>query len=151
VLVCPTNYVLDGEARILPRERTYPKGYIVIFPDIPGCRCTQSDSQGGKAAARGDATCSLSLLWLLVTHARTHPFNGPFSGTTRASRYQKGKPVWILLKQEIVSPNGISWAIRKSAPISRQITTPVLHHSVSTGRMPLSAAQPTASKHCGFL
>jgi len=21
----------------------------------------------------------------------THPFNGPFSGTTRASRYQKGK------------------------------------------------------------
>ena len=22
----------------------------------------------------------------------THPFNGPFSGTTRVSRYQKGKP-----------------------------------------------------------
>ena len=26
---------------------------------------------------------------LMVTH--THPFNGPFSGTTRVSRYQKGK------------------------------------------------------------
>ena len=25
----------------------------------------------------------------LTTH--THPFNGPFSGTTRVSRYQKGK------------------------------------------------------------
>jgi len=25
------------------------------------------------------------------THTRTHPFNGPFSGTTRVSRYQKGK------------------------------------------------------------
>jgi len=25
------------------------------------------------------------------THARTHPFNGPFSGTTRVSWYQKGK------------------------------------------------------------
>ena len=25
------------------------------------------------------------------THAHTHPFNGPFSGTTRVSRYQKGK------------------------------------------------------------
>jgi len=25
------------------------------------------------------------------THARTHPFNSPFSGTTQVSRYQKGK------------------------------------------------------------
>jgi len=25
------------------------------------------------------------------THAHTHPFNGPFSGTTRVSRYQIGK------------------------------------------------------------
>jgi len=24
-------------------------------------------------------------------HTRTHPFNGPFSGTTEVSRYQKGK------------------------------------------------------------
>ena len=30
----------------------------------------------------------------------THPFNGPFSGTTQVSRYQKGKPIWILLKQD---------------------------------------------------
>jgi len=52
------------------------------------------------------------------THAHTHtqPFNGPFSGTTRVSRYQKGKPIWILLKQETVSGSGISWAICKSAP-----------------------------------
>ena len=26
-----------------------------------------------------------------VTHTHTHPFNGPLSGTTRVSRYQKGK------------------------------------------------------------
>jgi len=25
------------------------------------------------------------------THTHTRPFNGPFSGTTRVSRYQKGK------------------------------------------------------------
>ena len=25
------------------------------------------------------------------THTHTHPFNGPFSGTTRVSRYQKGR------------------------------------------------------------
>ena len=28
------------------------------------------------------------------THTHTHPFNGPLSGTTRVSRYQKGKPNW---------------------------------------------------------
>jgi len=39
------------------------------------------------------------------THARARAraFNGPFSGTTQVSRYQKGKPIWILLKQETVS------------------------------------------------
>ena len=25
------------------------------------------------------------------THTHTHPFNGPFPGTTQVSRYQKGK------------------------------------------------------------
>jgi len=28
---------------------------------------------------------------LCTTHTHTHPFNGPPSGTTRVSRYQKGK------------------------------------------------------------
>jgi len=28
---------------------------------------------------------------LMITHTHTHTFNGPFSGTTRVSRYQKGK------------------------------------------------------------
>jgi len=30
-------------------------------------------------------------LWLSHTHTRTHPFNGPLSGTSQVSRYQKGK------------------------------------------------------------
>jgi len=39
------------------------------------------------------------------------------------------KLIWILLKQEIVSGSGISWAIIcKSAPRSRQTTTPAPHH-----------------------
>ena len=63
-------------------------------------------------------------------------FNGPSSRTTRVSRYQKGKPIWILLKQETVSGSGISWAVYKSAPRSRQTTTPAPYHSVFTGRMP---------------
>ena len=72
-----------------------------------------------------------------ATHTHTPLFNGPLSGTTQVSRYQKGKPIWILLKQETVSGSGIRWAICKSALRSRQITTPAPHHSVYfTGRMP---------------
>jgi len=36
------------------------------------------------------------------------------------------------MKQEIGSGSGISWAICKSAPSSRQITTPVPHHFPSS-------------------
>ena len=49
---------------------------------------------------------------------------------------RKAQPIWILLKQEIVSGSGISWATCKSAPRSRQIITPTPHHSVFMGRMP---------------
>jgi len=80
-------------------------------------------------------------------HTHTHPFNGPFSGTTRVSRYQKGKIDLDLLKQETVNGSGISWAICKSAPSSRQITMPAPHHSVFYRPDALPAAQLTASKH----
>ena len=59
-----------------------------------------------------------------------YPFNGPLSGITRVSWYQKGKTIWILLKQEAVSGSGISWALYKSAPRSRQITMPAPHHLI---------------------
>ena len=49
---------------------------------------------------------------------------------------RKQKTIWILLKQETTSGSGISWAIYKPAPCSRQITTPAPHHSVFTGQMP---------------
>ena len=76
-----------------------------------------------------------------------HPLNGPLSWTTQVSQYQKGKPIWILLKQETVSGSGISWAVCKSAHRSRQITMPVPHHSVFYRPDALPATQPTASKH----
>jgi len=53
-----------------------------------------------------------------------------------------------LLKQETVSGSGISWAICKSEPRSRQITTPAPRHSVFYRPDALPAAQPTASKQC---
>jgi len=76
-----------------------------------------------------------------------HPFNGPLSGSTQVSQYQKGKTIWILLKQEAVSGNGISWAICKSAPCSRQITKPAPHHLVFYRPDALPVTQPTPSKH----
>ena len=46
-----------------------------------------------------------------------------------------------------MSGSGISWAICKSAPRSRQITTPAPHHSVFYRPDALPATQPTVSKH----
>ena len=63
-------------------------------------------------------------------HTHTRPFNGPFPGLPGWAGTRKVKPIWISLKQETVSGSGICWATRKSAPRSRQITTPTPHHSV---------------------
>ena len=91
---------------------------------------------------------SLKLISLIRLNKHTHtPVNGPFSGTTQLSRYQKVKPIWILLKQETVNGSSINWAICKCAPHFRQITTPAPHHSVFYRPDVLPAAQPTASKH----
>jgi len=81
------------------------------------------------------------------THTHTHPFNDLCPGLPRWAGTRKEKPIWILLKQETVSGSGIDWVICKSAPRSRQITTPVPHHSVFYRPDALPAAQPTASKH----
>ena len=83
-----------------------------------------------------------------TTHIHTHtrltalcPRLPGWAGT------RKVKPIWILLKQQTVSGSGISWAMCKSAPHSRQITMPAPHHSVFYRPDALHAAQPTASKH----
>ena len=79
-----------------------------------------------------------------TTHTR---LTAPFPGLPGWAGTRKVKPIWILLKQETVSGSGISWDICKSAPCSRQITTPAPHHSVFYRPDALPAAQPTASKH----
>jgi len=76
--------------------------------------------------------------------SQQHLFNGPLSGTTWVSQYQKGKTNLDLLEQQKVSGIGISLAICKTAP---RPTKPVPHHSVIYRLDALPAAQPTASKH----
>jgi len=63
------------------------------------------------------------------THRHTH-LTALFPGLSRWADTRKVKPNWILLEQETVSGSGISWAVCKSAPRYRQITTPAPHHSV---------------------
>ena len=72
-----------------------------------------------------------SLHWVMVmpVHTHTHTLDALpalFPGLPG----EPVKPIWILLKQETVSGSGIRWATCKSAPRSRQITTPAPHHSV---------------------
>ena len=70
----------------------------------------------GRTARLGRQSTATTLETVRAHHCHTH------TRTTRVSRYQKVEPIWILLKQETVRGSGISWAICKPAPLSRQIT-----------------------------
>ena len=69
-----------------------------------------------------------------ITH--THPFNGPFSGTTRVSQYQKGKT-----NLDFTEARDSEWQWHQLGRM--QVCTSLqthnhtsTHHSVFTGRMP---------------
>jgi len=98
--------------------------------------------------------CSLMFVlyihWKLLASAHTHTHTRLMAlcpGLPGWAGTRKVKPIWILLKQERVSGSVISWVICKSAPRSRQITTPASHHSDFYRPDALPAAQSTASKH----
>ena len=99
----------------------------------------------GISSCSVQCVCSLCLALLPCTH--THPFNGPLSGTTRVTQYQKGKTNLDFSEARDSERQCISWAICKFASRSRQITTPAPYHSVFYRPDALPAAQPTASKH----
>jgi len=91
---------------------------------------------------------STLMAWHHKEHTHTHTrLTALCPGLPGWAGTRKAKPIWILLKQEIVSGNGINWAMCKSAPRSRQITTPTPHHSVFYRPDALPATQPTVSEH----
>ena len=92
-----------------------------LLPSSGACSRCRSTA-GGAAYRLAVDICCVRQTWNI--HTYIHPLNGPLSRTTQVSRTRKVKPIWILLEQETVSGSGISWAICKSAPRSRQITTP---------------------------
>ena len=83
-----------------------------------------------------------------ITHTNTHPFNGPFSGTTRVSRYQKGKP-----NLDFTEARDSEWQWHQLGHMQVCIllqtdshaSTPPLVFLHAPDALP--AAQPTASKH----
>ena len=99
--------------------------------------------QLGLGSFRGRGNFGGRPVWC-STHTRLMAL---FPGLPGWAGTRKVKPIWSLLKQETVSISGISWAVCKSASRSRQITTPIPHHSVFYRPVALAADQPTASKH----
>jgi len=80
---------------------------------------------------------------LITVPPHIHPINGPFSGTTWVSRYQKDKT-----NLDFTEARDIEWQWHQLGhmPCSRQITTPAPHHSVLYRPEALPAAFPIRSK-----
>jgi len=88
-----------------------------------------------------------SFLHFQHTHTYTHPFNGPLSGTTQVSRYQKGKT-----NLDFTEARDSEWQWHQVGhmQVSTSLqtdTTPAPHRSVFYRLDALPATQPTASKH----
>jgi len=129
--VTPTKMLYVGPGRYWDgwqcRYVTSHPGQLSLLPSA-GWEMTSSQSVvmlcswGIKAGTAHSTTTILRLFEFCLGKAGT----------------RKVKPETNLdfLEQETVSGSGISWAICKSAPRSRPITIPALHHSVFTGQMP---------------
>ena len=89
--------------------------------------------------------CSRDLFVSAATHAHTHPFNGPFSGTTQVSHYQKDK---INLDFTEASDSECQWhqlghmQVCTLLQIDNHTSTPSLFF---TGRMPF--LPPNQQRH----
>jgi len=99
------------------------------------------------AAARRSAANAGSVMWTMLNTPHTHLFNGPLSGTTRVSRYQKGKTNLDFTEARDSEWQWHKLGICKSAPCYRQITMPAPHPSVFYRPDALPATKPTASNH----
>jgi len=93
-----------------------------------------------------DRTCTAKSCPQSDTHTHTR-LTALYQGLPMWAGTRKVKPVGIFLKQETLTGSGISWAVCKPAPRSRQITMPAAHHSFFYRPDALPATQPTASKH----
>jgi len=85
--------------------------------------------------------------YLNNVQVNTQPFNGPLSGTTRVSRYKKGKT-----NLDFTEARESEWQLHQlghmqACTLLQIETTPAPRHSVFYRPDALPAAQPTASNH----
>jgi len=97
--------------------------------------------------AAADSNYSRENMQTVFTHTITHPFNGPLSGTTRVSRYQKGST-----NLDFTEARDSEWQWHQLGHMQvctsiQTDTTPAPHRSVFYRPDALPAAQPTVSKH----
>ena len=70
--------------------RDHPRQADLTGRRRPARQCHHADGRHRRRTpAQGQLDCRIKSI--THTHIHTHPFNGPLSGSTRVSRYQKGK------------------------------------------------------------
>ena len=85
--------------------------------------CDIFNHDGHHISLSHEWPCFICFLVCPTTHTHSS-LTALFPGLPGWAGTRKIKPIWISLKQETVSGSGISWAICKSVPRSRQITMP---------------------------
>ena len=90
---------------------------------------TDSTITGKVTITRQGIYFKIILISNSLTHTHTHPFNGPFSGTTQVGRYQKGKT-----NLDFTEARDSEWQWHQLGHMqvctSLQTTTPAPHRSV---------------------
>ena len=107
---------------------------------------------GGPNPSRGWGTFGGISQSIVNTHTHTRPFYGPFSGTTRVSRYQKGKT-----NLDFTEARDSEWKwhqlghmqVCNSLQTDNHASTPPL--SFLTGRMPFLPPNQQRQSTEGFL
>ena len=116
--------------------------------------CEVSRQDDGRATTnlhRARVTCVPSLhsqtqqLQINPTQQTQSPASAAVLTIDTHTSTRKVKPTWILLEQETVSGSRISWAVCKSVPRSRQITTLAPHCSVTFLQAGCPSCRPTTS------
>jgi len=113
---------------------------VALIMQPGGTAADVANRNGHDASNRTNSLCNFSEYYTSqstpqhVLLALLQPFNGLYPGQPWVSRYQKGKPFWILLEQEMMG-----WQrhqLDHHLHLAPEITIPVPHQSVFTGRMP---------------
>ena len=154
VMVGMLLWRLMGDSLIL--ERSWYSLYVhVLDATLPatgwctGCCClaTWVTMMPRSKSGRSSINPKISHLKNIAhTHTHTHTrLTALWPGLPGSAGTRKVKPIWISLKQETVSG---SWAICKSAPRSRQITTPAPHRNKSNNnRAETGVKEPVNKQH----